>query len=128
MDGTSNKRSVLSPSLQVMPQSSCSCSEAKLVAWFSYWIVTEGIPEEGKCCMESICATAFHSKGLCGFGLCLKGVTCPQFSSLMALTSLPGRGWVTGCWEFPAFSSTFPPLLSRRFGVFLCNLYTQQEE
>lgn len=124
MNGTSNKRSILCPSLQVMHQSICNCSEAKLVAWFSCWIVTEGIPEEGECSMESNCTTDFHSKGLCRFGLWLKDVTCPEFSIPMALTRLLwGRGvGHCGCWGFPAFSSTFPPLRSRRFGAFLCNL------
>lgn len=85
----------LSPSMQLMLQSIHSCSEAKLVAWFSCWIVTEEVPEEGECYVESICATAFHSKGLCRFGLWLKDVPCPEFSSPTAVTSLAGSSWVT---------------------------------
>lgn len=95
MDGTSNKTTILSPSMQLVLQSIHSCSEAKLVAWFSCWIVTEEIPEEGECYVGSICVAAFHRKGLCRFGLWLKDVPCLEFSSPTAVTSLAGSSWVT---------------------------------
>lgn len=45
------------------------------------------------------------------------------FQTHVGEMSLPASGWwYCGCWEFSAFSNTFPLLLRKRFGVFLCNL------
>lgn len=45
------------------------------------------------------------------------------FQTRVGEMSLPASGWLyCGCWEFSVFSNTFPLLLSKRFGVFLCNL------